>query len=389
VVFPYHFGKAGNYRIEAELDEDEFADDDGRALALNVEQSITVGVYSGTDAAGAEVWQRALRALGWARVEPLAVKELENGDLTDYDALLLAGWKGEGAERITSALDAGCLVVVSAGDGCRADAFAKLSGESGKVKAGGKLHWQKLEEGQTLKVAARDDGLFKIFADGECGDITRGRFQGRLSVGRGVLPEGKMLLEYNDGTPALIRLAVHSSAGVAYFWNMPLGREESSWSMQVEFVPFMGELLLSGRRALGGALGTVEAGEHLVYRVSGAEIPATLRLLDADGKELETRIDREGSMAVSKGLPAPGIYFWKDGENLLAYGVVNFPHAESDLRQLPVESVKGLGADAAVTSGRKVRELRDGLPLWRYLLAAALLLALSEGALLLVFERKS
>jgi hypothetical protein len=386
-VFPYHFGKAGNYRIEAQLEEDEFAGDDSRALAVNVAKSVTAGVYSGTDAAGAEVWTRALRALGWVDVEMLSKKDIESTDLSEYDALFISGWRGEGVGKITAALDAGTLVVISAGDGCPVSAFRRLSDSASDSTEDGILHWRKLEKPQGLVVTQRDDSLFRIFVDGECGDITRGIFRGRIALGKDVFPESRLLLAYSDGTPALARLPGRT-LGTAYFWNMPLSRDETTWSWQVEFVPFMGELLLSGRNSAGGAY-TIEAGEHLVYSVSGADMPETLRLVDMQGNLLKMRIDREGNRAVSEGLPEPGVYLWKNGEQLLAYGVVNFPAVESDLRQMPVESIKGLGAAAAVTSGRKVRELRDGLPLWRYLLTAAFLLALFEGALLLIFERKS
>ena len=44
---------------------------------------------------------------------------------------------------------------------------------------------------------------------------------------------------------------------------------------------------------------------------------------------------------------------------------------------MPVGEVAGADA-AAAASGRQVRQLRDGVPLWPYLLAAAAALALIE-----------
>ena len=63
---------------------------------------------------------------------------------------------------------------------------------------------------------------------------------------------------------------------------------------------------------------------------------------------------------------------------MLRWEAVNFPEVESDLRaQAPAELRRS--AVATVTSGARLRQLQEGVPLWPWMLAAAAALALLEG----------
>ena len=67
----------------------------------------------------------------------------------------------------------------------------------------------------------------------------------------------------------------------------------------------------------------------------------------------------------------------------IGYSVVNFPKSESNLAPASSEQLAALGSGdvVAIRGGNEAKMLKDGIPLWHWLLAAAMMVFLLVGLL--------
>jgi hypothetical protein len=359
---------AHSLAIEAGLDEDAFPGDDRRWLVVEVQPHLRVGMIGG-DPAYAPAWTRALRSLDWARVLPATLAEL-GADAASFDALLLAGWDGSGSDALVAAARRGCTLVVAPAAGVAPAALASLldippSGATPLLR-------ERHPDGLTLVCRRPDDPLLRVFENGGRGDPARSRVRSRLQLAPDALPADDVILAYADGVPALAR-HTPATGGARWFWNVPLDAASGAFATQPEFVCLLGELLLTSR-ATPSRADTETASGGRVRRPLAAAGAATL--VNDAGATLP--VTMENGRLVSATPPLPGLYRWLRGDECETHAVVNFPAEESDLRATPPGAVRTAGA-AVAGSGVDVRRLRDGLPLWPWLLGAVAACALIEG----------
>ena len=368
LLFKHKFSSHGIFPVKLSISEDNFPGDDSRFLCVQVAQSLSVGIASGSDPATAKVWRKALESLGWAKVEELTEKDLSS-DIS-YDVLMLAGWNGEAAAKIEGRLKKGQTIVCLPADGLD---LGKLPGLSGI----GRLE-KSQERSHKIKIAAVKDAVFKLFEGGDSVDPVSGSISARI-----LLPDlgkdAKVLLAYDDGSPALARF---KHGGTLLIWCQPLGRDYGTWQMQPGFLPFLSELLLSAREDIvDGALPEFCPGDSLVFKIDGAALASDITLRDESGKDLSVEQRREGDSVsfVSKPIAEPGVYFWRDrGRDALACAV-NFPIVESDLASISASEALRSQVSLSVAGGGDVKRMREGIELWPFLLLLGVLLLLSEG----------
>lgn len=374
VSFRHRFAEPGLHAVTASLNEDRFPADDRRWAVVRVSDGLAVAV-SGTNTAEGRYWFRALDALPWARIEPEDPGRL-NGAAA-YDAFLLAGWDGAGAEVLADKLARGATLVCTPAPDAPIGRLLSVAGIEASAVTG-EAAWEPLSAPQGTRIAAKEDRVFRLFAGGEYGDPAGGRFGARWRLPDGAAAGGEVLLEYDDGRPALVR---YRRGGTLYVWTMPLDPGFSDWAGRVEFVPFLGELLLSSR-ALGEPRGLSAApGGQLEWLVDREVLASDVTLQDESGAAHPLRALREsgGTRMLSDGAARVGLFTWRHEGQPQQLTAVNFPPIESDLRTMSMNEVEQQG-ELALAAGRQARQLRDGLPLWPYLLALALGWALLEGA---------
>jgi hypothetical protein len=386
-VFTQRLSQAGEFAVAAALDEDAFPGDDRRWLVATARPGLPVGLLD-EDAGTAARWRQALAALDWARVSALTPDDLATGDLP-HEVLLLAGWHGAFAPRLRAFVEQRGSVILSPAADLAASDLAVLTGVAAGRADSARGRWEALSPPRHLRLRAPADPLFRLFASGEFGDPAGGSFRGRWASAAGDLPGGgTVLLEYDDGVPALVR---YHGSGSVFLWNLPLAPEHSDFAARVEFVPFLAELLLSCRETVQGpsAGAEVACGEPLAFELPDGLAAADLQLRDGAGAVVPTRLqDAGGRQRLVAGNSAPpGLYTWQQGETVLAQTAVSFPRIESDLRLQRDAELAGTGA-VALHGGAEVRRLRDGIPLWPWLLAVALAAALAEGLALQWVERR-
>lgn len=379
-VFAHRFATKGEQLVTASLNEDGYPGDDRRWMVVDVRRSMAVGLLDREPSVG-KAWRKGLEALGWVSVVELTVEDLERE--LDCEVLLLAGWQGESVANLRALCERGATLVCLPGRTRGAGILALL--DAVPADAPPTWDWERPSRPHRLRTVLADDPALRLFAGGEYGDITRGSFAGRLRVAADSLPEGgQVLLAYDDGVPALVRFPGRRHV---ILWNLWLAPELTTWAGHVEYVPFLGELLLSGRRRdAAGRNRSVTCGERLLFEAPQRVMVSDVELRDVEGVALPVDVHAAGRLTfVSSGKPPPGIYGWTHQGKSLARCTVNFPVRESDLRCTGIDTLEKQGG-VAVAGGSKVRELRDGVKLWRHFLVLALGLAMAEGAFLLWFD---
>ncbi|MBU1693868.1 MAG: BatA and WFA domain-containing protein [Verrucomicrobia bacterium] len=381
VSFRHRFADAGLYTAAASLNEDRFTADDHRWAVVKVSDGLSVGV-SGTNTAEGRFWLRALDALPWVKVEPVEPGRLTKN--TPYDVFMFAGWDGTGAETLAELLALGSTLVCTPARGAPVGRLLAVAGvDASRFPEEAAL--ETLPKALRTRIALEKDRLFQLFAGGEYGDPAGGLFRARWRLPEGAAESGETLLVYEDGLPALTR---YRGGGNLFLWTLPLDPAFSDWAGHMEFLPFLGELLLSSRAIRDRGAATATPGEKLAWIVDREILASDITLQHESGMAIPVLAHREtsGTRVVSEDGVGTGVFTWNYEGEPQQVTAVNFPPVESDLRTMTMKEIERQG-DIALTAGRRARQLRDGLPLWPYLLALALGWVLLEGGVQYWVER--
>ncbi|MEM7697839.1 MAG: hypothetical protein AAF236_05485, partial [Verrucomicrobiota bacterium] len=231
-----------------------------------------------------------------------------------------------------------------------------------------------------VKIASPDAPVFDLFRSGDHGspEGIAGTDRRRFSEA----PEGDLWLSFEDGQPALIRPQANR-----YWWMIPLRDVPGNFAGRVEFLPMLAELLLVDRsNDAGNTLATdFEPGESVLW-TAPESIDLDRLSLETDGSPMESSSEEvshpfvplEGDRYETAPFTVPGLYRWSLDEEAVGISAVNFPTIESDLTSLSLEEARS-NAAVAVAGGAAVRDLRDGISLWPWLLAAAACFFVSES----------
>jgi hypothetical protein len=366
VTFVCRFAKPGEQPVEFSLEEDDFPFDNSRRIILDVRPNLTVGIAGG-DAETARHWSRALESIDWIRVAAA-----NPAGPFDCDVLLLAGWDGSHAEAVKTFLGKGGSVICSPAPGLPLKAVDTLIGRD-RGAAGGIFESVRPQEPDALRIANPGHPTFAIFAGGESGNPAGGRFSQRLSLSGAEWPGEGILMAYRDGTPAL------AEWGRFILWNISLSKSEPKWAERVEFVPFLAELILASRRGSGaGIFGDFPAGTKISREFPPDTLDEEVSIIMPKGEAPAERAAAGSSVFTSKSGLAPGLYEWLSRGASAGFATVNFPAVESDLR-VSESPAAAIPEATSLTVGESVTALREGIPLWPWLLAFACLCILAES----------
>ncbi|MCM2332510.1 MAG: BatA domain-containing protein [Anaeromyxobacteraceae bacterium] len=252
-------------------------------------------------------------------------------------------------------------------------------------------------EGRAARLARVDEAhpALAVFTGDAREGLTGARFF-RYMLTRPA-PKGEapaVLAAFDDGAPALVE--ARRGRGRVLLFTSSADRDWTDWPIRTSFLPSMQRFAawLSGaleeRRdqpSVVGAPRQVRLGEGRTLRAlvgpDGKE--RAPRELEAEGLEVA-----EGGAAFTFTPRAPGLWQVRVAERgaerlepTLAFAVAPDPR-ESDTRRLaPAELTAWLGGEAhARVDGQGTGGATQGVPLWTWLLAAAVALLLAEGFLL-------
>lgn len=397
VQFKTHFTQPGLIPLSASIAEDVFPADDRRHALVHVREAlklVSVQPREGSLHAGAPaVLKRLASAFEWLEYQELAGGEFPlSGGAGVADYLFIHDWDASNIEELRRLSKSGTTMMVQPATGVSLADCQKLlgvavdggseaiaidnrssKGDSGKAVAG--VGWK---AGIARKAGERLP-VFALFQSGEFGNPAAGLFQRRLRLPKQWPETVQSWIDYEDGVPGLL-VAQQDAGAPVLLWNLPMADSLSTWAGQSPFVPFMAELFLNTRaQNVGQGLEVMPGG--LLSWLPGDEVSAESVVLSKPaGEPLPTGVQMTTQGVRISGVdPAvPGMYQWKLGDSVAYQQVVNYPVAESDLRTMDPSAVQG--GDVVDTDALLRRAaLGDGIPLWPWFVAAAIVFLLLES----------
>lgn len=238
----------------------------------------------------------------------------------------------------------------------------------------------------TIVEAKREDAVFRRFKD--TNEIAGLSFHRYFATER-MEGRGEVLARFNDGNVAMGRASV--GAGTLLLCNISAGRDASNLAQTNAFVPLVHEMVKSTRGGEGGASGAT-VGYTAAGSVPMPGADSGLLILSPSGKSVSASTEHRGQdlSVVVQSADEPGFYRVNNGSLHLGSIPVNVDARESDLLVLNESQLHHLSASpdrkiasAAAQSTRAIGALLEGVPIWPYLLLAALgLLGIEQLALI-------
>ena len=241
-----------------------------------------------------------------------------------------------------------------------------------------------------LSEVKREDPIFRRFK--ETGELTGLSFQRYFATERSE-GRGEVLARYEDGNLAMGKAAL--GAGVLLLCNFSAGRDASDLAQLPVFIPLVHEMVKSVRPSEG-----VASHALVGFPASGA-VPVDgsgdgLLIAAPSGKNVSATTDRRGQAVavILASTNEQGFFRINKGSRHLGSIPVNIDARESDLLSLTEAQLRELSAaadrkvaSASARSPRAVSALMEGVPVWPYLLLAALGILGAEQAALLMLRR--
>ncbi|MDX1679277.1 MAG: BatA and WFA domain-containing protein [Akkermansiaceae bacterium] len=358
--FRLRVSRIGMLPVTAEISGDGFPQDNQRHTVVQVRESIQLAVAAPADHPATSALSQVATALPWLDVIADATIEAS----PSCDILWVPEWDGTKRELLARAREK-CALVLTPTRGCKAESLAEVTGR--EFPAHSKLKLQRKGEGWQILPDEEHDA-FKLFRDGQYGNPMAGSYQLRTQVSdAGSL---SVVARYNDGHPAILETRAHQTLIMLF----PMDAEHSSWRLEDPFLPAIGELLLH-LAPQGGILSfNGNPGEVLSWTNPGADDSAEPSLIGPGDSPIA--LEQRDASWISASAELPGIYQWAVSGQPVMMHAVNFPESESRLQ--PMASPPSAEQMAAKLAGGVPGSLDKGLPLWPWLLAAALLLLFAE-----------
>ena len=281
---------------------DTLADDDRYYLTTEATSALRVLVAE-PEGSGPYL-STALAALSNANPGTLRITArtvVTGEDLDDADVVLLSGQVEFAGEELERRLRDGLGVIVFAGplEGTKAPAWARFV-EPRKLEPADRRGSPSL-----LHEIRSTHPVFASLWDPRLSDLPNVAFRRFLSFPN--VYERDVVARFDDGTPALIDLAV--GAGRLLFWNTSADDAWSELPRARGFVPLVDRMLAY---LASPAIGRVGEPAQLPLPAGAKDA----RLIGPDGTEVPGRIETRGARAffLAESLPTAGIYQLKSGD---------------------------------------------------------------------------
>jgi hypothetical protein len=362
-AFTVRCTSAGLMPLTAEIDADGFPGDDRRHAVIRVRESLRLAIAAPPGDPSAGTLAQVARALPWLDALPQA----DPAKLPPCEFVCLPAWSGDGADALRELAAKGTAILVVPAPDCPAGAIEQLSGAT-NPPPGGPLGLEEESTGWEASPTA-DHAAFKLFAGGEFGNPLGGRFTRRLRLTTPAT--ARVAAVFSDGKPALLEAGDRP----ILVSNLSLDPAASTWSREPAFLPAIAELLLHLMPRQAGESYSVEPGGLISWTNPAADASAVPVLAAPDGSQPE--LVASGDTWQSPAPAIPGIYRWLVSDQPVHLTAVPFPASESLLR--PLDAPPASGPAVTRTDAARRAALDQGLPLWPWLIAAALLFLLLEG----------
>jgi Aerotolerance regulator N-terminal/von Willebrand factor type A domain len=368
-VFTLRPATAGSLPVTASTASDAFPADDSRHALVVVRDSLRVSVETPANSPEARVLTKAAEALPW-----LEIADPASGGLPDIR--FISPWDGSNADQLIQSASSGTTVIVRPAPSCPAAALAKLTG----IPAGNiQLSLDARPDGWSV-VPEESHPAIRIFRNGDFGNPFAGTVRERVKMPSHLTDAGgvRNIARFADGTPAIFECGGEKARILV--WNLTLDPAKSTWPSQGVFLPALAEILMRTRPEGAAGSKQILPGDF-VSRISTDPAHAgAVTLLDPDRKTVETTESQTatGTQWQSATAAIPGVFSWQISGQTIDHSVVNFPDSESDLR--PMDGSPAFGSlKSAPDSLLRKAALAQGIPLWHWLVLAALIFLAMES----------
>lgn len=363
-AFSVRVPNPGLLPITAEIDADAFPDDNRRHGVIRVRESLRLAVSAPETDPSTQTLQRVASAIPWLTLIPAA----DPSNLPPCDILYLPAWSGDQPEKLLQISQKISLIVHPAPT-CSAAAVAQLF-DAPADPTSTQIQLQSNPAGWEASPASSHP-IFQLFSSGQFGNPLAGSFRQRPKLSS--YPSAEILGSFSDTTPALIR----SKSRPILLTALSIDPAHSTWSSEAPFLPAIGEILLHLDPGTSNENFTNLPGASLAWTNPALDnsIPPTL---ESPEKSLSALV-ASGSTWKSETPATPGIHRWLISNQPVHLTAVNFPESESKLATLAETPQQ----DASTSSSSFANNpaLARGLPLWPWLICAALLFILCEAVL--------
>ncbi|YCM44427.1 BatA and WFA domain-containing protein [Verrucomicrobiaceae bacterium 227] len=375
--FQTRFSDAGLVPMTARIAGDNFPGDDARHTIVQVRDALQFVSLAPEDSSEAATFSRLASSLDW--LEHRTSSKLPVPGSCDF--LFVHQWTGQEIDSLKNLAATGTTIFTKPALGLTYNALNQLFDLNLAPPSTRIAPARNDGDGWRARISTKadpDTPAFTLFASGEFGSPAAGLFKARFTLPQ--TPDLTHYLDYQDGIPALVATSATGSASPRFLWNLPLTSPETTWPAQSAFVPFLAELLLNSRSNPSANSLELLPGSQIAWLPGSGISPESLTLEATPGTPLETEVimTGEGPHILSKTPATPGIYNWKMSNAIVHQQAVNFPPTESDLRLTNPDFISG---GEVIDPSKLLRRaaLGDGLPLWHWLVAAALAFLLTES----------
>jgi hypothetical protein len=365
-AFTVRCAAAGLLPIAAEIDADAFPADDRRHAIVRVRESIRLAITAPDSDPTANTLIQVARALPWLEALPAADPQ----SLPPCEMICLPAWDGTNPEALRDLAARNTAVLVHPSPTCPANAIATLFGAPAAPTTSGPLGLETSDKGWEAAPAS-DHPAFKLFAGGEFGNPLGGRFLNRVRLT--APPTATVIATFADGKPALLE----AKDRPLLVSNLSLDPAAATWSGESAFLPAIAELLLHLMPRSSNESFLAEPGGTLAWTNPAADASGAPVLESPDGTQ--PILSATGDTWKSETPAVPGIHRWLVSGQPVHLTAVHFPESESQLRPLATPPAVGPSTLGSSSSAARRAALDEGLPLWPWLIAAALLFLLLES----------
>jgi hypothetical protein len=366
-AFTVRCAAPGLLPLAAEIDADAFPADDRRHAIVRVRESIRLAIAAPADDPTAKTLAQVARALPWLDALPAADPQSP----PPCEMICLPAWDGRNPAALRELAARNTAVLVIPSPACPANAIATLFAAPADPAAS-PLGLESSDQGWQAAPAA-EHPAFKLFAGGEFGNPLGGRFLQRVRLA--APPNAAVIATFADGKPALLE-AKDIPLLVS---NIALDPAAASWPGEPAFLPAIAEVLLHLMPRGSNESFLAEPGSPLAWTNPAADASGSPVLEAPDGTR--PGLTATGDTWKSETPAIPGIHRWLVSGQPVHLSAVHFPESESRLRPLATPPTAGPSTLATTGSAARRAALDQGLPLWPWLIAAALLFLLLEGVI--------
>jgi hypothetical protein len=370
-------------RVMLEGDEETF---DNLAFAVPTEQARLQVLYFGEESAAdvkqplyflqrafQETRQQLVQVVGQSPQSPISAGQLRSASLIVIGEPI----PEQLADAVRSEVQAGKTVLYLLRGESAAAGLARVAGVS-------PFEVRETKPGNYAMLAEIDfrDPLFAPFSDPRFSDFTKIHFWRYRRVEAARFPGARVLAKFDSGDPALLELPLDQ--GRVLLLTSGWHPEDSQLALSTKFVPLLYSILEKGGATVASAP---------LYQVSDLVPLRGLQEQGSDSKLLmpdQTEVKLTSGQTNFAGTTLPGVYTVVSSRTTRRFAV-NLDPAESRTSPVPVDEFERLGVPLTRSDSRfipdadarvrlKNAELEDRQKLWRWLILAALSLAIVETA---------